>query len=143
LPLPTIRKNNVLNNLLRAVAMPAAPTAWFVALCRSEPAADGSGGTEVLTTTGYARQAVTFADPATGTVGETNNTAVIQFPTLTADGGVASHFKIMDAATAGNVVFFDNLRDAAGAAITRALSTGTAPSFDIGELRIDANRVSL
>jgi hypothetical protein len=56
---------------------------------------------------------------------------------------VASHFKIMDASTAGNVVFFDNLRDAAGAPITRTLGTGAAPSFDIAELRVDANRVNL
>jgi hypothetical protein len=83
---------------------------------------------------------VTFRAP---TNGETDNSAVIQFPQLTADGGVASHFKIMDAATVGNVVFFDNLRDAAGVAITRALSNGSAPSFDIAELRVDANRVNL
>ena len=139
MPLPTVRKNDVLNNLFRATAMPAAPAAWFVALCRSAPGADGSGGTEVVVA-GYARQAVTFRVP---TNGETDNTAVIQFPTLTADGGIASHFKIMDASTVGNVVFFDNLRDASGAPITRALGVGTAPSFDIGELRIDANRVNL
>ncbi len=140
MPLPTVRKNNVLNNLFRNVAMPAAPAAWFVALCRTAPAADGSGGTEVVAA-GYARQAVTFADPATGTVGETNNSAVIQFPTLTADGGTVSHFKIISSTSL--VIFFDNLRDAAGAPIIRVLSTGSAPSFDIAELKIDANRVNL
>ena len=140
MPLPTTRKHNVLNNLFRNVAMPAAPTTWNVALCRAAPAADGSGGSEV-TAAGYARVAVAFADPATGAVGETSNSAVVQFGTLTAAGGVITHYKIVD--NAGVVIFFDNLRDATGTPISRDLVSGSAPSFDIGELRIDANRVSL
>ena len=61
--------------------------------------------------TGYARQTATFAAPATTGTGlsavtNTSTNATITFPTATADWGTITHIAVMDAATAGNVLFF-------------------------------------
>jgi len=63
------------------------------------------------TSTGYARQAATFATPTTTGTGLTAVTtsatnATITFPTATADWGTITHIAVMDAATGGNVLFF-------------------------------------
>lgn len=84
------------------------PTA-YVGLKTADPTDDNSGGTEpTIATGGYARVATTGAtwDAASG--GAVANAAAISFPTSTAAWSTAAtnltHFIIMDAATAGNLL---------------------------------------
>lgn len=89
------------------------PATIYIALFTVAPTSDaGTGGTEVSTTsTGYARAAVTndatnFPAAASGT--KSNGTA-ITFPTATAAWGTIVAFGIYDAATAGNLLFWNVL----------------------------------
>lgn len=56
--------------------------------------------------TAYARQGVNFSAAVNGTAA-TNGT--VTWPTATADWGTVTHVAIMDALTAGNVLFYGNL----------------------------------
>ena len=52
--------------------------------------------------TAYARQSVGFGTISNGTVA---TSGTVTFPTATADFGTVSHVAVMDASTAGNVIF--------------------------------------
>ena len=60
------------------------------------PSAEVSGGS-------YAREAVTFAAASSGSAA-TN--ATVTFTTATANWGTITHVAVMDASTAGNVLFY-------------------------------------
>lgn len=62
--------------------------------------------------------------------GHTQNSAVIQFPTATADWVTATHIAIMDAQTGGNPLFIGALTAA------RTVTNGTSTSFAIGDLDV-------
>lgn len=51
----------------------------------------------------YARQTITFT---AASAGSSPNTATVTFPTATASWGEITHVAVMDAATAGNVLFW-------------------------------------
>lgn len=97
----------VLNALLRGIPF-TPPVAVYAALFTAAPGEAG-GGTEV-SGTGYARQAVTFGAPTTGTTGSTcTNTADVDYSTAGSSWGTITHFAIYDAATGGNEVYYDAL----------------------------------
>jgi hypothetical protein len=75
------------------------PTAWYVALCTSDPT-DTALGTEVSNSgTAYARQAVTF----TVSGNNASNSADIEFPEATGSGfGTVQAVMIMPASTGGD-----------------------------------------
>ena len=83
------------------------PTALYIALFTAAPS-DAGGGTEV-TGGSYARvnrpPLDANWDATSGTNGLTANTAVITFPTPTADWGIITHMGIFDAITSGNLLF--------------------------------------
>jgi hypothetical protein len=76
----------------------------YLALFTVAPSESG-GGTEV-TGGAYARQAVTFGAPASGSM---SNSAVIEFPTATANWGTAKAWGLFDAATSGNLIWYGNI----------------------------------
>src|SRR5262245_42349315 len=133
-------ENFLIDHLFRARAFPK-PTALYLALYTAPPA-DAGGGTEV-TGGGYARVAVAPADinwtatqggtvgNSSGTSGKTTNAGLIQFPTPSANWGTVTHYGILDAATAGNLLIWDAL----DGSITVVLG-GPAPSFPAGALQI-------
>jgi hypothetical protein len=99
------------------------PATTYVALYTAAPTAAG-GGTEVSGGS-YARVAVTGSlanwagtqgagttAASTGTSGTTSNNNAITFPTPTATWGSIVAVGILDAATAGNLLFFGNLTQA-------------------------------
>ncbi len=96
-------------NVLRGTSL-TAPLAIYVGLFSAAPANDGAAGTE-LAGNGYARQAVTFGAPVadTGNVRKVSNTNVITFGPATADWLQAVAFGIWDAATLGNLLYWDSL----------------------------------
>ena len=99
-------ENALANAVLRNVAF-TSPVTVYLALYTSDPT-DADVGTE-LTGGGYARQAITFAAPANGSC---SNSAVITFPTATANLGTATHWGVRDAAAAGNLLWFGALTTA-------------------------------
>lgn len=100
----TTLENQVLN-LLRGVNI-TAPTTVYLGLFGSDPTAAGTQTSEVSTTnTGYSRQAITFGTAASG--GSISNTADVLF-TATSGGagfGTVGYVGIMDAASAGNMLW--------------------------------------
>lgn len=106
-------ENAFLNYVLRGVAMPTI-SGLYLALYTVTPTADaGTGGTEV-TGGSYARQNVSrstgaWKDPSTATQGLSDNLADIVFPTATANWGTITGVALMDAASGGNMWYFNDL----------------------------------
>ena len=74
------------------------PTAWYCALCLTDPT-DSALGTEVSTSgTAYVRQAVTF----TVSGNNASNSADIEFPEATANYGTVQAVMIMPASSGGS-----------------------------------------
>lgn len=75
----------------------------------------------------YARQSVTFASAVSGT---SATSATVTFPAATANWGTITHVAIMDASTAGNVLFH-------GAVTTsKTIETGDTFQITAGNLTI-------
>ena len=125
----------------KTLSWSAAPT-LYVALYTVAPT-DAGGGTEV-TGGSYARAAVAaslanFAGTqaaastvaSSGTGGQTSNNAAIIFPAPTAAWGAVVAFAILDAATAGNLLFFGNLT------IAKTVNNGdAAPQYNPAALTV-------
>jgi hypothetical protein len=104
-------------NILRATNV-TAPVNVYVALYTANPT-DAGGGTEV-TGNGYARQLCGFAAPS-GTPRVTSNAADILFPVQTPAGyGTVTGCAIMDAVTAGNMLYWADITDKTFAANDQA-----------------------
>lgn len=115
-------ETQLLNHVLRNTPY-SQPTTVFAALFTAAPDETGSG-TEV-TGGSYARQPVTFNAPAPDSV---DNTADVLFPVATADWGTVVAFAIMDAASAGNMLYFANLT------ASRTILTSDQFRFPAGQL---------
>jgi hypothetical protein len=117
-------EGNVVAWMVGKTAMPALPTTR-VALFTAAPT-DAGGGTEF---TGVARKTTAAADWATpsGTPRSSSNATVLDFGTSTAAGTI-THFGLMDAASAGNLLGW--------AALTtpRTVAVGDGLRFPIGSL---------
>lgn len=84
--------------------------------------------TDEITLGSYARQTVTFANPASGSI---SNDSTVTFPTATAnyDGDVTC-LAIMDASTSGNVLFYGELT------VSKTVTTGDTFQIAIGNLQV-------
>lgn len=133
-------ENLVIDHLFRTRTW-AKPTVLYMALFTAAPS-DAGGGTEV-TGGSYARVNLAPLDAnwnatqggnagnSSGTGGVTANTSTITFPAPTANWGTVTHFAIMDALTAGNMLIWDVLT-----ASRTILNGDPAPSFVAGALTI-------
>lgn len=117
-------------DLVTGKATYALPTAGAIWLALFTAMSDGEAGTGTEVTGGsYARKQTAAADwNAAGTDGTTENATVITFVTPTASWGTVTHFAIMDASTAGNMLAWDDLTT------SQAIGTGNTVSFAIGAL---------
>lgn len=95
-------EDKILNHVLTATGY-TQPSARFLGLYTAStgletnsPSAEVSGGS-------YARQAVTFAAASSGS-SATN--ATVTFPAATATWGTITHVAVLDASSAGNVLFW-------------------------------------
>lgn len=88
------------------------PAAVYVALFTADPGNAGSQASEVSSVgTAYARVAATglFGAPAGTPRQTTNSGGAVTFPTATASWGTVTHMAILDAATAGNMLYYGPL----------------------------------
>ena len=79
---------------------------YYLALFTAAPSETG-GGTEV-SGGAYARKAVTFGNPSSGTM---KNSAAIEFATATSNWGTAVAWGLFDAVTGGDLVWYGSISD--------------------------------
>lgn len=106
------------------------PTAWYVALCTSDPS-DTALGTEV-SGGGYARQSAAF----TVSNDTASNTSDIEFPEATANYGTVVAVMIMPASTGGTA---SDMIIHAQLTADKAISTGDIFRIPAGDLDISIN----
>jgi hypothetical protein len=117
-------ENKVLDHVLTATAY-SQPSGRHLALftnTSTNAAANLEAGTLTDEVSGgsYARQSVAFAAASNGT-SATN--ATVTFPAASANWGTITHVAVMDAATAGNVLFWG--------AVTTAKTIETGDTFQV------------
>lgn len=135
-------ENQLVDHILRGQTFsPTVPASVYVALYTAAPS-DAGGGTEV-SGNNYARVAVSRAltswagtqsagstVASSGTGGVTSNNAAITFPVPSGSWGTVTHFAILDATTAGNLLFHGALT------VSQTINTGNTVSFAAGQLQI-------
>lgn len=119
-------ENKVLDHIVGKTSF-TMPSVW-VALFTAAPS-DTGGGTEA-TGGSYARKSTAGSDWAAASGGATSNAAAITFVTPTGSWGTITHFALMDASTAGNMLAWAPLTT------PQAVGTGNTVSFAIGDLDI-------
>lgn len=120
-------ENKVIDHMLRNQAF-TPPATVYVGLYTAAPT-DAGGGTEVSGGS-YARQAVTLA---AASAGSTQNSADITFPTATADWGTIVAAGLFDAASAGNLLAWNNLT------ASKTVSNGDTFKITAGSLTISVD----
>lgn len=111
-----------------------APSNIYVALCTSAPTDTSTGSTLTEANyTGYARKQTSPSDWASASAGAIENANAITFAACTAGSSSATHFALVDASSAGNVLYWGAL----GA--TLAISAGIVPEFAAGDLVVTAD----
>lgn len=128
----TYSANKVLDHMLK-VATWTAPTNAYVGLFTSDAGLDSntSGSWTEVSGGAYARVDASAAY-GSASAGSTANTAELSFPTATAPWGDVTHWALLDAATAGNVLFWSALTGGG-----RTVQTGDGPRFAIGDLTLN------
>lgn len=119
-------ENKVLDHVVGKTSY-TMPSVW-VALFTAAPS-DAGGGTEVSGGS-YARKSTAGTDWTAASGGATSNANAITFITPTGSWGTVTHFALMDASTAGNMLAWSALNT------PQAISTGNTVSFAIGDLDI-------
>ena len=117
-------ENALINGTLRGTTY-TAPSTVYVGLYTSDPT-DANSGTEVSGGS-YARTAVTFGAPSNGAA---LNNAAVEFPQCTVDWGTVTHIGILDAVSAGNLLYHTPL------AISKTISTGDIFKITVGSLSV-------
>ena len=99
-----------------------APTTLYLALFTANTGLETNSPSAEVSTVGtaYARQAVTFATAASGA---SSTNATVTFPAATANFGTITHVAVMDASTAGNVLFHG--------AVTTSKTIETGDTFQV------------
>jgi len=117
-------ENAIVNGTLRATTY-TAPTTIYVGLYTTDPT-DANTGTEVSGGS-YARVAVTFAAPSNGA---SITSADVTFPTATGTWGTVAYFGVLDALTAGNLLYHGVF------AASKSITTGDVLKITAGNLSI-------
>jgi len=99
----TYLKDALIDEVLRNTNYVPAAT-LYLALYTADPTPANTGAE--VTGGGYARQVITFTAPSEGA---TASVADIAFDAATANYGTVTHIGILDALTAGNLLFFGAL----------------------------------
>jgi hypothetical protein len=137
MPASQYTRQNVVNSILRATALPL-PTVTYVSLHTADPGVLGANEVSTATWPGYARRdsAVGVGAPASGwsaadTNGNSKNAKQITFPANNAAGPeTITHFGIWDALTGGNLIAYGALTTA------RTLAVGDVLVFDVNTLSV-------
>lgn len=126
-------ENALLSHILKNTPL-TSPATVYLALFTSDPT-DANTGAEVPGLVGgnpsaYARVAITFGTVANGTV---ENSADITFAVATQNWGTITHIGIMDASTAGNLLFHGALTS------SKTVATGDQFKIAVGDLDVTLN----
>jgi hypothetical protein len=113
-------ENALLNEVLRNVGYTPVATVYLALFTTATT--DAGGGTEV-TGGSYARQAITFGAASGGTC---SNSGAVTFTSMPA--ATVTHAAIMDASTAGNVLFHGALT------ASKTVGAGDTLTFAIGDI---------
>jgi len=123
-------ENEVLDHVLGQGARDfTSPTNLYIGLFTSDGGLESntSGSWTEVSGGSYAREAVAFDAAASGS---TSNTSTVTFTTATANWGTITHVAVMDASTAGNVLFH-------GAVTTsKTIETGDTFQISAGNLTV-------
>lgn len=121
-------ENALINHVFRNVSM-TSPTTVYAALYTVTPNDITGSGAELHTSGGYARQAVTFGNPVTGSTGNTNT---VTFGPATAPWGTIVAFAIYDNATSGsgNPLVWNTLNSSV------VITTSDSAQFASGTLQV-------
>jgi hypothetical protein len=123
----------VLDHIFNKTAYTAATT-FYLALCTTAPTDASTGSTIVEATyTGYARKSFVAADLNAASAGATTNANAITFAACTGGSSTVTHFAIVDASSAGNVLFWGALTS------SLAVSNGITPSVAASALSVTAD----
>lgn len=138
-------KNKLVDSVLRGQAF-TPPAQLYLALY-SSATTDAGGGTE-LTGGNYARVAIAGSLAAwagtqgagtttasTGTGGASSNNAGVNFPTPTASWGTPTHWALLDAATAGNMLLHNPITT------PKAIASGAPVSFPAAAIAVTVSGV--
>lgn len=117
-------ENALINAVLRNTSY-TTPSTVYVGLFTSDPT-DANTGTEVSGGS-YQRKAVTFSSPSNGV---TSNSSAIEFDQATANWGTVTHMGILDASTAGNLLFHGQLTS------SKTIETGDVFKFNATALSV-------
>lgn len=119
-------ENRVLDRVLKNNAQftYTFPATVYIALFTADPTETGSLTNEV-TGGAYARQAATWGTIAAGSV---SNSVAVVFPTASGSWGTVTHVGIVDAATAGDMLYGGAL------GTSKTVGIGDDVSFAIGTL---------
>jgi hypothetical protein len=120
-------ENKILDHTLATTAY-TKPTNVYIALYTAAPS-DAGGGTEV-SGGAYARQVATFG---AASAGSTSNSADITFPVATASWNTITHIGILDASTAGNLLWHGAL------SASKAIATNDQFKIAAGNLTVSLN----
>ena len=122
---------NKLNDFLFGKTTYTPNTTYYIGLSTTTIKADGSGIKEPVGA-GYSRVAVTnnktsFTNSSGGIL---SNKIQIEFPESTSDWGTVTDVFISDAASGGNMLYFDKLT------ASRIVQPNTILLFDVGAMKI-------
>lgn len=119
-----------LNDHVLGATVYTAPATVYIALYTVAPT-DAAGGTEV-TGGAYARAAVTnnVTNWPASAAGLKSNGTVVTFATATANWGTVVAFGILDALTAGNLLYWADLT------LSKAVNSGDTASFPVGDIDV-------
>lgn len=124
----TYYKDLLANHIWHTSAESELPTAYYATLSKTEPLEDGTGVTEPDASSGFTRLELAGLSEAEN--GVVVNTGTLQFPKLTSDQGVTTHWAIFDAPTGGHLLM-------GGAhASAKHLDAGTSLILDPGQLTL-------
>lgn len=120
-----------LNHRFKGAALGTTPATWYLGLMTAS-AGESTAGTEA-TGGSYARQGIANANFTAPTVGEPttiDNSAIVTFPTATADWGTILAATVNDAVTAGNKVYFGTLT------ASKVVANGDTFKFNANQFKI-------
>lgn len=128
----TYLADKLLAHVLKAGAGAAytQPATVYIGLFTADPTKAGTQTNEVSGGS-YARVAVTFGALSTNGVYEECKNALVTFATATANWGTVTHLGIMDASTAGNMLFYGPLT------VQKVVSNGDTFSLPANNVVVD------
>ncbi len=121
-------ETHVLNYVFTATSV-TRPTAWYLALFKSNPAEDASGTEVSASGTAYARRSAAF----TVSGNTASNSAAIEFPTATASYGTVTHVGVYTASSGGDLIAY------AALSTSKAIDTGDVFRVPAGDLDVTLN----